>query len=293
MNACKEKAYAKINLFLDCISRRPDGFHNIKSVMHSVSLYDDVTVTLGKTGKRNIRVILDGNRRLPTDNKNLVYVAAERFMDKAAIDADITIRLDKRIPISAGLAGGSSDAAATLRAMNRLFNRCFTERILLDIAAEIGSDVPYCLVGGTHLCEGRGEVLTRLDSTRELFVVIAIENERVSTPMAYGTLDELYSDFDGTISTGGDEYYPQLLHYLSGGEMPEGLFNCFEKAVFPLCPGAMSLKARMLELGAKLSLMSGSGPSVFGIFDTEDLAEAAKHALSLDGTRAFVAKSVT
>ena len=108
MNAYKEKAYAKVNLYLDCISKRADGFHDIKTVMHSLSLYDEVTVSLASRDKRSIRIFLDGNRRLPTDSKNLCYAAAERFLDRCAIDADVVIRLDKRIPIAAGLAGGFS-----------------------------------------------------------------------------------------------------------------------------------------------------------------------------------------
>lgn len=292
MNAYKEKAYAKVNLYLDCISKRNDGFHDIRTVMHSLSLYDEITVTLVSRDKRSIRIFLDGNRRLPTDSKNLCYIAAERFLDRAAIDADIIIKLDKRIPVAAGLAGGSSDAAATLRALNRLFSRPFTDKVLFEIAAEIGSDVPYCLVGGTALCEGRGEKITRLDSALSLYTVIAVDNEHVSTPQAYSVLDRLYNDFDGTRHTGGDEYYRQLLDYISGISRPTSLFNVFEEAILPGCPGAASLKARLLECGATLSLMSGSGPAVFGIFDTEESAQRAAEMLKNSGIRAYFAKTV-
>ena len=189
MNACKEMAYAKINLYLDCIGTRSDGFHEIKTIMHSLSLGDAVTVMVVSRDRQSIRMHLDGNRHLPTDSKNLAYSAAALFLERAAINADILIKLDKKIPISAGLAGGSSDAAATLRALNRLFGKCFTEKALLSMAAELGSDVPYCLLGGTALCEGRGERITRLDSSIKLHTVVAVDNEHISTPMAYRMLD--------------------------------------------------------------------------------------------------------
>jgi 4-diphosphocytidyl-2-C-methyl-D-erythritol kinase len=156
MNAAKEKAYAKINLYLDCLGIRDDGFHEIKTVMHSVTLADTVTVVVLSRDKRNIRLQLVGNRYLPTDSKNLAYSAAALFMERAAIDADILIKLEKHIPVSAGLAGGSTDAAATLRALNRLFGKRFSDKALLAMAAELGSDVPYCLVGGTALLRQRG-----------------------------------------------------------------------------------------------------------------------------------------
>ncbi len=293
MQAVKEKAYAKINLYLDCLAKREDGFHDIKTVMHSLSLCDEVTVTLLSRDRSGIRMQLDGNRRLPTDGRNLVYAAAKLFMERAAISADISIRLDKRIPISAGLAGGSSDAAATLRALNRLFGKCFTDKTLLSIAAELGSDVPYCLVGGTALCLGRGERITRLDTPAPLYTVIAIDNEHVSTPMAYAALDERYSDFDGTVITDAEDRYAELISYLDGGEFPpSGLYNIFEGAILPECPGAAAIKKKLISLGAVCSVMSGSGPSVFGIFESADAARAAENALRAEGIRAYYAVSV-
>lgn len=292
MRAVKETAYAKVNLHLECINRRDDGFHDIRSVMHSLSLCDEVTVMLQGRDKSNIRVQVDGNPRLPIDKKNLVYSAAELFLTRMAIRADVLIRLDKRIPVAAGLGGGSSDAAATLRALNRLFDKPCTERALLALAAELGSDVPYCLLGGTALCEGRGERITRLDSSLDLHAVIAIADEYVSTPQAYAALDLAYSNFDGTVPHSADDEFSSLMSYISGGERPAGLYNVFESVITARCDGARTLKARFCELGAELSLMSGSGPSVFGIFATEAEAERAAEILRSEGYRAYVGNSI-
>ena len=289
MRAVKEKAYAKINLHLECVARREDGYHDIRSIMHSLSLSDEVTVVLCGTDKRAIRVQLSGNLRLPTDRKNLVYMAAEMFLTRMAINADILIKLDKHIPVAAGLGGGSSDAAATLRALNRLFGRPCTDRALLAMAADLGSDVPYCFLGGTALCEGRGERMTRLSSAHRHHAVIAISDEHISTPAAYAALDAAYSNFDGSVPHKADDAFEALTSYLAGGDMPNSLYNVFESVVLRECPGAAHIKAKLTELGARISLMSGSGPSVFGIFDTEDAARAAAEALRQEGMRAYYA----
>lgn len=293
MNAVKEKAYAKINLYLDVLNKRDDGFHSISTVMHSVSLYDELTVMINSFGKRSVKLFIEGNKRLPIDSKNLAYKAAELFLNTAGINADITLSLNKRIPVCAGFAGGSSDAAATLRALNRLFKRPFTDKALLKLAENIGSDVPYCVVGGTALCEGRGEIITRLPDSIMLYVVTAVGKEYVSTPMAYGVLDRLYNDFNGTISTGGEEHLKALLSYINGNEKaPTELFNVFESAVLPECPIARSIKERLISLGAEYSLMSGSGAGVFGIFRSEKEALFAAESLNSEGFSAYYTKSV-
>lgn len=288
----KEKAYAKINLFLDVTALRDDGFHSIRTVMHSLSLCDEVTVS-AELGVKNIRLFIEGEQFLPTDRKNLVYRAAEAFLDKSGISASVQIKLKKRIPVSAGLAGGSTDAAATLRALNRIFNRHFTDKALLSIAEKLGSDVPYCLLGGTALCEGRGEIITRLPDTLDLIALVAIADEHVSTPEAYSLLDGMYSSFDGTVKTEGGAEYDKLLEFISGKtqKMPV-LYNIFESAILPSKPKATALKERMISLGATSSLMSGSGPGVFGIFNSEEEAENAKTILESEGYRAYTARTV-
>ena len=293
MRAVKEKANAKINLYLDVIAKREDGFHDIKTVMHTVSLSDELTVIYRPSQVTRIRLFIRGNKFLASDEKNLAYRAAKLYLELAKMTADIEIRLYKRIPIAAGLAGGSSDAAATLCAMNKLFDKLFTERALLNMAATLGSDVPYCLYGKTALCEGRGEILTKLPDTLKLNLVVAVARERVSTPTAYLKLDEAFSDFDGSVTTNGDVCYGNLTRSLKDGNLSnDALLNVFEAPIFNICPGAERLKARMYELGAKAALMSGSGPSVYGVFTSENEARCAMKTLRNEKITAYTAISV-
>ncbi len=292
MLSVKERAHAKINLFLDVVGLREDGFHNIRTVMHSLSLCDELTVSV-TNGVKDIKIIIDGAPHLPSDRRNLVFKAAETFLDRGGISASVTVRLKKNIPVSAGLAGGSSDAAATLRALNRLLNRPFSDKTLLSIAESIGSDVPYCLVGGTAMCSGKGEQIERLPDTLRLFAVVAIADEKVSTPEAYASLDALYSGFDGSVKTGSEAYEGKLLDFIyrKSTKMPD-LYNIFESAILPVRPKAQYLKERMLTLGAYTSLMSGSGPGVFGLFENEEYAKRAQQALENEGFFAFTARTV-
>ena len=293
MTTVKEKAYAKINLFLDVVAKRDDGFHEIKTVMHTVSLCDEVTVSVQNAHNNFIRITIPNCAYIPTDNRNLAYRAAELFLDRLGKKATVNIHLYKRIPVAAGLAGGSTDAAAVLRALNKAWRKPFSNAVLAKMAAELGSDVPYCVLGKTALCEGRGELMTPIPTSLHLYTVVAIAKERMSTPEAYSALDSLYSDFDGSCSTGGDAYYPKMCGALSGGtDIGAGIFNAFESAVLPKCEGARSIKQRMTELGATSVLMSGSGPSVYGIFPDIDSAKAAENTLRSEKYSAWFAESV-
>ena len=292
MTTIKERANAKINLYLDVLSKREDGFHEVKTVMHSVKFGDEITVTSLPSDKTTVKVNVIGARFLPVDSRNLAVRAAYLFLEKAKLNAEVTITLVKRIPIAAGLAGGSSDAAAVLRAMNKIYSKLFSISALSALASELGSDVAYCLYGKTALCEGRGEKITRMPVTIDAAFVIAIANERVSTPGAYKELDTLYSDFASKKSL-GESKYPALIDSLEKGKIsPDGLFNIFEEAVLPGCEGASKIKAELLRLGAKGALMSGSGPSVFGIFDNIEQAKAACFALRDMKFKAYYASSV-
>ena len=293
MTSIKERANAKINLFLDVLCKREDGFHDIKTVMHSLKFGDEVIVTSHPAEKSNVKMTVIGNRYLPTDSKNLAVKAAYLFLERAKLNAEVEIKLIKRIPIAAGLAGGSSDAAAVLRAMNKIYSKLFTIQALSTLAAELGSDVAYCLYGKTALCEGRGEIITKLPVKINSCFVIAIANEHVSTPAAYKALDDIYSDFNGSEQTGGDERYQRLMSELQNGKIDsDGMFNVFERAVLPSCKGARDIKAKLIELGAKGAMMSGSGPSVFGVFDTLDAAKEACFALRGLKYKAYYAYSV-
>ena len=284
MHTVTEIANAKINLFLDVTDRRPDGFHNIRSIMHSVSLADSLILSAERSGATCISLAVDG-ADLSADRDNLVYRAIEAYLSRTVISAKVTARLTKRIPIGAGLGGGSSDAAATLRAMNSIF-RLLTVGELSELAARLGSDVPYCLGGGTALCEGRGELITPMTLPDKMHLVIAIGDDRTSTPTAYKALDELYHGFDGTVSTLGGEYYSR---FTDSGDICDALYNVFE-AVAP--PSVASLKSRLISLGATSALMSGSGPSVFGIFQNALSAQKASDQLSAEGFSTFFAASI-
>ena len=274
----REKAYAKINLYLNVTAKRPDGFHDIETVMQTISLYDDLAVSLTLSDKAEVYLSV-GGADLPTDSGNIVTRAAELYLACSGKVGRVDISLVKRIPVAAGLAGGSADAAATLRALNRLFNSYFSESELLALAAELGSDVPFCLLGGRAVCRGRGEQIEPIASPSDLHFVIAVaDGEQVSTPAAYRALDEMYSDFDGSIKS-------------EAPDMTE-LYNIFENAVLPTCFKAEILKKRMVELGAIASLMSGSGPSVFGLFEDESTARAAAEAILKEDARAYDARSV-
>ena len=294
MRIQKERACAKINLYLDVVSQREDGFHDIKSIMHTVSLCDEISVKYIPSKTTNIKLFVKGNRFIPTDSKNLAYRAAALFLERASVSAGLEIAMQKNIPVAAGLAGGSADAAAVLKALNKIFGKLFSDRALAAIAAELGSDIPFCLYGKTALCEGRGEIMTKLPDTLKLHFVIAVGNEHVSTPTAYKRLDELYSGFDGSVKTGGEAYYSRLISDMKNGSVSQdALFNVFEPAVLPICPNAEKIKVILKENGAGATLMSGSGPSVFGVFDDEASARLAEKKLREDGISAYYAHSIT
>ena len=294
MTSVTERAYAKINLYIDILGiREEDGFHEIKTVMHTVSLCDDVRVSIKTARCCSVTLTCEGNPYLPQDGRNLAVKAAELFLERLGANAAVSIKLTKRIPVAAGLAGGSSDAAAVLRAMNRLFRRPFTKAALCEMGAVLGSDVPYCIIGKTVLCTGRGEIMQPIATDLKLHTVIAIADEHVSTAEAYRTLDTCYANFDGSVSTGGESCYSHLESALICSEIdPRGIFNSFEKAMLPLCPGAEAIKADMISFGARAAAMSGSGPSVFGIFPSGAEALIARDALLSKGFSAFYAKSV-
>ncbi len=269
-----EKAYAKINLFLDVTGRREDGFHDILSVMHSVSLADTVSIDAEYSDELTISLNSD-SPELPSDKNNLVYRAAEKYLTHFGINANVSIHLEKHIPIGAGLGGGSSDAAATLRALNRIFRKADTEQ-LIELASELGSDVPFCVVGGIAVCRGRGEKIGRAENATPRVFVVAIGEERISTPKAFAELDKKYNDFKfNSYAPRGDLHKP---------------YNIFE-SVTNICE-ITKIKETMIKNGAEYSLMSGSGPSVFGEFKNVCDADDACINLHNNGFSAFVCHSV-
>lgn len=284
----KENAYAKINLFLDVCSKRDDGFHDIKTVMQSISFYDELSLS-AEYSENSVITIKTQGAELASDRTNLVYRAVEEYLLRSGISATVDITLIKNIPISAGLGGGSSDAAAALRAMNRRFNK-LSDIELLALAVEIGSDVPFCIDGETALCLGRGEMITKIPYSKRPYLVVAIGNERVSTPQAYAALDSRFDSFKSGTETGGSVYFDILLSALKNNrDIPSELFNVFEQVLPKNENSVQKIKAEMKKQGATTALMSGSGPSVFGIFEAPEAAFSARDVLANLGYTAFCA----
>ncbi len=284
-----EKAYAKINLFLDVLSTRPDGFHNIKSVMHSIDLFDTVTVTAEKNDVTDI--ILSTDSDLPRNSDNLAYKAAAKYLEEAGITATVSIDLIKRIPIAAGLGGGSSDAAAVLRSLNTVFG-AFDREKLLSLALSIGSDVPFALIGGTAVCEGRGEPVSFARLKDDLYFVVAKSEERVSAAEAYRAFDEKYPKSDGTFLERQKHLnFPALTLISNSGKEEVPIYNAFEIVMENRLSHFLTLRETMMSLGAYAAAMTGSGPTVFAVFKKKSKAENAVGVLTSLGFYAASAQS--
>ena len=275
-------AYAKINLFLDVLRRREDGYHDIRSIMQAISLHDTLTVECSE----GEGIVLSSDAEgLPTDEKNLAYRAAARFLEATGIKAAVSIHIEKRIPVSAGLAGGSTDAAAVLVALNGMHGEPLSADALLSLGKTLGADVPFCIKGGLCQVSGIGEGLSALPDLPPIPMVVCKRGEGISTPWAYRRLDELYGDFTGKYDGGTAEagVYDALLRAIAEGDrdaLCRCLYNVFESAVLPVHAEAAALRRRLTELGADVTLLSGSGPSVFGVFRTLDDARRASAVLN-------------
>lgn len=265
------RALAKINLGLDILGKREDGYHEVRMIMQTIQMYD--VLDMKRVKKSGISLSVN-YPYIPNDERNLVYKAAKLLMDEFQIKEGVEIRLEKFIPVAAGMAGGSSDAAAALVGMNRLFKLGLSERDLMERAVNIGADVPYCVMRGTALAEGIGEKLTRITQVPECFVLIGKPGVNVSTKTAYESLqlDKLSyrPDIDGMIE---DIERGDLL------AMTEKMGNVFEPGITEKYPVIGEIRKLMEEHGALKAMMSGSGPTVFGIFDDRKKMEAAAAAL--------------
>lgn len=281
MRALQKKANAKINLFLDICAKRPDGYHDIISVMQSVSLCDTVTVEYIKSRKKSIEISCT-DPRVPLGAGNIAYRAADMILHSGLVK----IHIDKHIPMEAGLAGGSTDAAACLILLNELICEKIPQDALLSIGARLGADVPFCMCGGTRLTRGVGDIISDFRPMPDHAIVIAYMGEGVSTPEAYRDLDMLYDSFRS--------YTPHtaLLDTLNTDPcgISRGMFNIFEDVVISKRPAVKHLKDSMLELGAEGAMMSGSGTSVFGLFASDEAAERAARALTGSGAFAYVCR---
>jgi len=271
------RANSKINLYLDVLTDGSSGFHEIVSIMQSVSLCDRVLVSAAKSSLTRIHIECN-LPYIPCDERNIAYRAALLLLEKTGIQAEVEIRLQKRIPVAGGMAGGSTDGAAVLLTLNKLLGTPLSQNALLDLAAELGSDVPFCMLGKTALCEGRGEKLTPLKNRAKLHLLIVPSNESVSTPWAYAELDAMFGDFAGRREQ-NQARLDRLTNALAAGNtdgIVQNMYNIFEEAILPKRPLAMRAKDLLLQNGALGAMMSGSGPTVFGIFadaNTRRLAE--------------------
>ncbi len=275
MDEYRTKAYAKINLGLDVVKRLPNGYHQVKMIMQNIGIYDELTF---EKAEHDITIRTD-SEELPTDKNNLIYKAANYMFCKYAVTSGLRVRLIKNIPIAAGLAGGSTDAAATIKSINVLFGLGLSIEEMMADGAAVGADVPYCILGGTALAEGIGEKLTPLPPIPACRILIAKPDAGVSTKYVYEHLDltvlNRHPDIDGMTAAirGGD---------LAGitGRME----NVLETVTIPAHPVIADIKEQMLRLGAENSLMSGSGPTVFGVFRNPESAESAYRALADSGS---------
>lgn len=268
------RAYAKVNLGLDVVRRLPNGYHQVKMIMQTVGIYDELTLEKAAEG---ITVTTDSGE-LPTDENNLIYKAAKLMRGKYGIGGGVRIHLQKNIPIAAGMAGGSADAAAAMKGMNALFGLGAAPGELMEEAVKIGADVPYCIMGGTALAEGIGEKLTALPSVPHMFLLVAKPDINVSTGYVYEHLDAAgiahHPDIDGMAEAVRESSLSGIL---------ERMENVLETVTIPAHPVIDTIKKRMRELGAEESLMSGSGPAVFGVFSDKECARKAYRQMVQDG----------
>ena len=268
MNQIELRALAKINLGLDVLGRRENGYHDVRMIMQSVYLYDTVRIEKRKKPGIEVRTNLG---YLPVGEGNIAWKAAYLLMEEFGIDTGVRITLDKHIPVAAGLAGGSSDAAAVLFGMNRMFGLQFGQEELKKRGVKLGADVPYCIMRGTVLAEGIGEELRTLPAMPKCTVLIAKPPVSVSTKVVYEALDAKeivnHPDIDGIIAG---------LENRDLRQIASSMGNVLEEVTIPMHPVIEEIKAEMTASGALGAMMSGSGPTVFGLFDNWKAAKEAQ-----------------
>ena len=280
-----EKAYAKLNLSLDIVSKMPDGYHEMKMIFQTVDICDDITIV--KSDDTGIKLFTDVGY-IPTDRSNIAYKAASLFLEKTGkIDCGIEIRLNKRIPVCAGMGGGSADGAAVLRGLNRMFDYPLKTEELLTIGRELGADVPFCVIGGTVLGCGRGDEMSYLPDLPDCYIVVCKPSFSVSTPTLFKRVDcrkiKLRPDTKG------------LIEALDSGNLNDfsrRMYNVFED-LLPVGRDIInSIKSTFYDNGALGTVMTGTGSAVFAVFDSENTAKAAFEVLSAEYAECFMARPV-
>lgn len=284
MITLQQTAYAKLNLTLDVLGKRPDGYHEIQSVMQQISLSDEVEIDLETGEDWKLECDMPG---VPTDGENLAWKALGLYYKTLGKDPQgVTIRLTKRIPTGAGLGGGSADAAAVLLALNRHEGGALSQRQLLKLAQRLGSDVPFCLTGGTQLASGRGEVLSPLPPMPDCFFCIAKPGFSVSTPVLYDAIDE-----EAEVLHPHTQAMEAAIRKGNLLEAAGYLGNSFEPLVSRARPELKAIRSIMEDSGALGAAMTGSGSAVFGIFDAFDMAAVASMQL-METCKTYLARNL-
>ena len=283
------KGYAKINLHLDVTGIMADGYHSVQTVMQSLSLCDEVSVTLRDEPIFDAECNVDG---VPTDEKNIAVRAARLYLEKVGKTGGAHIAIEKNIPMAAGLAGGSADAAAVLVALDAHFGGLLGEDELCRLGAALGADVPFCISCGTKYSDGRGDILHEFPKlSDDLIFLVACGGEGVSTPWGYRLIDETFDRFANYAPKGTDALR-SAIEAEDKHAFCDHIFNIFESPVLSERPVAAKIKQMILDDGAIAAMMSGSGPSVFGVFEDADRAEACAIELRDLGYAAHVASPV-
>ena len=266
------RSYAKINLTLDICDKRSDGYHNIKTIMQTVNLFDLIIVDRHERGIR----ITTNKKFLPNNNKNIAYTACEEFFKESGISGGAGIFIHKNIPIAAGLAGGSGNGAAVLCALNKLYSQPFSDDELKTLALKLGADVPYCMTGGSQLAEGIGEILTPLSPVPNCHVLLVTPPISISTAKTYSEFDNLQNKLSVDNSAMLKAIEQNNLYGICSS-----LANSLEAVTIPMHPVIGGIKKKMIGNGALGAVMSGSGATVFGLFDDYKKAKASHDSFAL------------
>ena len=277
------KAYAKINISLDIVGKREDGYHLLEMIMQAIDLYDELNIE-----KQSKGITIKCNKSyVPTDERNLAYKAAKLFIDKYNIDSGVNISIKKNIPVCAGLAGGSTDGAAVLKALNKIFNINASDEELMELGLKLGADVPYCIKGGTALCEGIGERVTELKRFKDKILVLVKPPFGVSTKTVYQEFDiskvKTHPDTKGLIKA----IEENDLKFVSNN-----MKNLLENVTLRKHKVLLNIKEDMKSLGASGAMMSGSGPTVFAFFDDMLKAQRCFEKMKLKYNDVFITRTI-
>lgn len=284
-------APAKINLYLDVLSKMDNGYHNINSIMQSISLFDKISLTFSKTDGDNEIEILSSTEKIPNDKDNIVYKCADAVLkatDSRGLRCSFTI--EKNIPVAAGMAGGSSDGAIAMKLLNQALANPLSYAKLCSIGSKIGADIPFCLTGKTAICQGIGDKITPITSLPNVLIVCGIDNSSVSTPIAFKMLDDKYGT--NCAPSNNIEKMVQAIENRDISKISDLLYNKFESVIVPNNKAICEIKEIMLQNGALGALMSGSGPSVFGIFDNKNSQINAFNELKNRSIRSFLCETI-